>query len=462
MLNQNILIVDDEEDMRQLLKRVLESELPCEVRTAGSGEQALRLVESHPVDLALLDIKMPGMDGLELLERLLSSHPELTVVMMTAYGRIEEAVRAIRLGAYDFLTKPFDHDVLVLNLSKALERSRLISENLRYKRSMQEHQVFQNLVGKSTRMQRVFETIQMIAKTDLTVLITGESGTGKDLAAHAIHSLSERNSSSFVAVNCPAVPENILESELFGYRKGAFTHATQNKIGLFQEANRGTIFLDEIGDISTGIQTKLLRVLQEKEIKPLGDTKSIHIDVRVISSTNRNLAEKIKRGEFRDDLFYRLNVLPIEMPPLRERREDIPLLAIHLLNKHTAELNRPGKKISPELMKALVDAPWTGNVRELENVVIRGIMFSAEDEIKPAHVGFSTVNSPPACFLDNLSASYREAKEDFLRRFHRDYIGNILARTDGNVTRAAQACGLERQALQQIMRKYGIKSEDFR
>lgn len=462
MLKQNILIVDDEEDMRHLLKRVLESELPCTVRTAGSGEEALRLLESNPVDLALLDIKMPGMDGLELLERLRSGYPEVTVVMMTAYGRIEEAVHSIRLGAYDFLTKPFDHEVLILNLGKALERSRLISENQRYRRSMQDHQAFQSLVGKSARMQRVFETIQMIAKTDLTVLITGESGTGKDLAAHAIHSLSERNPRSFVAVNCPAVPENILESELFGYRKGAFTHATQNKLGLFQEANHGTIFLDEIGDISTGIQTKLLRVLQEKEIKPLGDTKSIRIDVRVISSTNRNLAEKIKRGEFREDLFYRLNVLPIEMPPLRERREDIPLLAIHLLNKHTAELCRPEKKISPELMKALVDAPWTGNVRELENVIIRGIMFSAGEEIQPSDVGFSAYSGCSPCMPDSMSASYREAKEDVLRRFHRDYIGSLLARTGGNVTRAAQACGLERQALQQIMRKYGIRSEDFR
>jgi DNA-binding NtrC family response regulator len=459
---QTILIVDDEEEMLELLKRSLEADLPCRVRTASSGEEALRLLETLRADLALLDIKMPGMNGLDLLERIRENYPWMTVVMMTAYGRIEEAVQAIRLGAYDFLTKPFDHDVLLLNLNKALERSLLITENLQFKRSLQEQEIFQNLVGKSPRMHRVFETVQMLAKTDLTVLITGESGTGKDLVARAIHSLSERSSRPFVAVNCPAVPENILESELFGYKKGAFTHATQNRIGLFQEANHGTLFLDEIGDISTGIQTKLLRVLQEKEIKPLGDTKSIHVDVRVISSTNRDLESKIKKGEFRDDLYYRLNVLPIEMPPLRERREDIPLLAIHLLKKHSAQLNRPEKRISPDLMHIFMESRWTGNVRELENQIIRGIMFSQGAEIHPADVGLSAAGNRPGCFPEASNVTYRDAKEEFLRRFHNEYIGRILAQTGGNVSQAAKLCGLERQALQQIMRRYEIKSEEFR
>jgi DNA-binding NtrC family response regulator len=463
MLNQTVLIVDDEEEMLHLLKRSLEPDLKCEILTANSGGEALRILENTPVDLALIDMKMPEMDGLELLEHIRSGHPALTVVMMTAHGCIETAVQALKLGAYDFLTKPFDHDVLVINLSKALERSRLITENLQFKRSMQEHEIFQNLVGKSARMQRIFETVQMVAKTDLTVLITGESGTGKDLVAHAIHRLSHRNSRPFVPVNCPAVPENILESELFGYRKGAFTHASQNRIGLFQEAHRGTIFLDEIGDISTGIQTKLLRVLQEKEIKPLGDTKSIHVDVRVIGSTNRDLPDKIKKGEFREDLFYRLNVLPIEMPPLRERREDIPLLANHLLEKQSAELNRPGKKLSPELMHAFVNSQWSGNVRELENVIIRGIMFSTGDQICPEDVGLAGEEKRSHCAgVKNSLTSYREAKEEFLRKFHEDYIGKVLVQTEGNVTQAARICGIERQALQQLMRRYGIRSEDFR
>ncbi|MFZ2446950.1 MAG: sigma-54 dependent transcriptional regulator [Syntrophobacteraceae bacterium] len=462
-MNDTILIVDDEEEMLHLLKRSLGPELKCEILAAGSGEEALRVLESTEVDLALVDMKMPGMDGLELLERIRADHPWLTVVMMTAYGSIDAAVQAIKLGAYDFLTKPFDHDVLVLNLNKALERSRLIHENLRFKRCMRETEVFQNLVGKSAPMRRIFETIQTVAKTDLSVLITGESGTGKDLVAHALHDLSGRCSRSFVAVNCPAVPENILESELFGYRKGAFTHAVQNRTGLFQEAHRGTIFLDEIGDISTGIQTKLLRVLQEKEIKPLGDTRSIHVDVRVIASTNRNLPEKIKKGEFREDLYYRLNVLPIETPPLRDRRDDIPLIAVHLLNKHSTELGRPEKRISPDLMQAFMAAPWTGNVRELENLVIRGIMFSTGDEILPEDVGLSRgMRRIAGGHAENPGLGYKEAKEEILRRFHADFIGKILARTEGNVTRAARECGLERQALQQLMRRYGLRSEDYR
>jgi DNA-binding NtrC family response regulator len=314
-------------------------------------------------------------------------------------------------------------------------------------------------------MQRVYEAIQMVAKTDLTVLITGESGTGKDLAARAVHSLSERRDRAYVAVNCPTVPENILESELFGYRKGAFTHATQNKTGLFQEAHGGSIFLDEIGDISTTIQTKLLRVLQQKEIKPLGDTKSIHVDVRVIASTNRNLPEKIRTGEFREDLFYRLNVVPIAMPPLRERREDIPLLVDHLLEKHCKALNRPRKRVSAELMTRLLTAPWEGNVRELENVVIRSILFAPDEEIRPEHAGFAAGSPRPAgqakgLALENLP--YREAKEEILRQFHSEYLGELLTRTRGNVTHAARLCGIERQAFQQLLRRYGIRSEVYR
>ncbi|MGA7874247.1 MAG: sigma-54 dependent transcriptional regulator, partial [Desulfoferrobacter sp.] len=316
MADETLLIIDDEPDMLQLLKRSLEPEMGCNVKTASNGKEALKMLASEPLDLVLLDMRMPGMDGLEVLQRIRSKHSWLTVIMMTAHGCIETAVQAIKMGAYDFITKPFDHEALVWTLNKALERSRLLRENLKLQRHAHCHQAFQNLVGRSAKMQRVYESVQMVAKTDLTVFISGESGTGKDLVSRAIHALSDRRDRSYVAVNCPTVPENILESELFGYKKGAFTHATQNKIGLFQEAHGGSIFLDEIGDISPAIQTKLLRVLQEKEIKPLGDTKSIHVDVRVIASTNRNLPEKIKRAEFREDLFYRLNVLPIELPPL--------------------------------------------------------------------------------------------------------------------------------------------------
>jgi DNA-binding NtrC family response regulator len=464
MTKEVVLVVDDEEDMLRLLKRTLEPELDCRVVTASSAESALQMLGEQPPDLALFDMKMPRMDGMELLEHARRLHPWLTVVIMTAHGCIELAVQAIKMGAYDFITKPFDHETLVLNLNKALERSRLLRENLRLQREGSCRDAFQSLVGRSSRMQRVYEAIQMVAKTDLTVLITGESGTGKDLAARAIHSLSDRRDRAFVAVNCPTVPENILESELFGYKKGAFTHATQNKPGLFQEAHGSTIFLDEIGDINTTIQTKLLRVLQQKEIKPLGDNKSIHVDVRVIASTNRNLPEKIKTGEFREDLYYRLNVVPIVLPPLRERREDIPLLVNHLIEKHCTALQRSRKTVSAELMAALVSAPWEGNVRELENIVIRSILFAPDEEIRPEYAGFTAESGRCAVIVGPSveSLPYREAKEEVLRRFHAEYLGDILTRTHGNVTRAARLSGMERQAFQQLARRYGIRSEAYR
>jgi len=462
-MKRSILIVDDEMDMLQLLKRSLEPDLNCTVETALSGEQTLQLLERKMFDLVLADIKMPGMNGLELLELIKRENPDLTVVMMTGHGDIEMAVEAMKSGAYDFITKPFDHDALVLRLEKALERSSLLMENIRLQKECHESDAFQNLVGKSSKMQRVYETIQMVAKTDLTVLITGESGTGKDLSARAIHALSNRRSGPFISVNCPTVPENILESELFGYKKGAFTHATQNKTGLFQAAHRGTIFLDEIGDISPTIQTKLLRVLQEKEIKPLGDTKTFEVDVRIISSTNRNLKKKIKNTEFRQDFFYRLNVLPLELPPLRERREDIPLIANHLLEKHNRKLEKSVNKISTELMEIFMQQTWEGNVREMENVIMQGILFSNTDEITPRDVGFKK-NTKNNSFTGQTfqDASYKDAKEQVLKQFNANFIGNLLTTSEGNVTQAARLCGLERQALQQIMRRYGIKAEPFR
>jgi len=461
---ETILIVDDEPDLLRLLKRSLQEDLGCQVETATSGPEALKLLKEVVVDVALIDMKMPNMDGLDLLELILEDHPWMTVVMMTAHGCIELAVEAIKSGAYDFITKPFDTEAIAFTLQKALERSKLLRENLRLQRDLIGRQPFHNLVGNSPKMQRVYELIQMVASTDITVLITGESGTGKDLVARAIHALSKRHNHPFVAVNCPTVPENILESELFGYKKGAFTHATQNRIGLFQEAHRGTIFLDEIGDISASIQTKLLRVLQEKTIKPLGDTKTVHVDVRVIASTNRNLQENIKQGKFREDLYYRLNVVPIVLPPLRERREDIPLLVDHFLKKHGTELDRPGKRISPELMEIFLENEWEGNVRELENVVIRAILFSPEEEIRPEHIGLKSKKTTSGSFDFNTlpDLPYKAAKEDVLKRFHHAYISRLLTTTEGNVTQAARMCGLERQALQQIMRRYGINAEPFR
>jgi DNA-binding NtrC family response regulator len=458
-----ILVVDDEIDMQKLLKRSLESALDCRVETASSGEMALQMLAKSRFDLVLADIKMPGMDGLELLELIKRATPEVTVVMMTAFGSIDTAVEAMKNGAYDFITKPFDHDALVLRLEKAFERSTLLRENLRLQKECWDIHVFQDLVGKSTLMKKVYETIQTVAKTDLTVLITGETGTGKDLTARAIHALSNRSRGPYVAVNCPTVPENILESELFGYKKGAFTHATQNRIGLFQEAHNGTIFLDEIGDISPTIQAKLLRVLQEKEIKPLGDTRFIQVDVRIISSSNQNLTEKILKNEFREDFFYRLNVLSIELPALRDHPGDIPLIANHLLEKHCAKLNKPLKRLSPELMNLFLKRPWVGNVREMENVIIQGILFSTTDEISPRDIDVNEIlPDGPRMEHPFQQLPYKEAKEQTLQHFNAGYIGNLLAANNGNVTQAARSCGLERQVLQQIMRRYGITADPFR
>ncbi len=461
---QHLLIVDDEPDMLALLCRSLEPELGCRVDTASSGEAALQMIRDGDYDLVLADIKMPGISGLELLERVKADQAEITFVMMTAYGHIEMAVEAMKHGAFDFITKPFDHDALVIRLEKAFERSRLLKENQRLHHECRSTDMFQELVGKSPQMQRVYETIRTVAQNDLTVLITGESGTGKDLTARAVHALSNRSKRPFIAVNCPTVPEHILESELFGYKKGSFTHATSDKKGLFQEAHTGTIFLDEIGDITPTIQTKLLRVLQEKEIKPLGEARPIHVDVRIIASTNQPLADKIQSGDFREDFFYRLNVLPIQLPPLRERPEDIPLIASHLLEKHCAKLNKPLKRFAPDLVEALVSRRWEGNVREMENLIVQGILFSASDEITPTDMRIAKESASVrlAEITPLYDQPYKQAKENNLQAFNAAYIGHMLTLNQGNVTRAAKACGLERQALQQIMRRYGISAEPYR
>jgi DNA-binding NtrC family response regulator len=382
--------------------------------------------------------------------------------MMTAYASIDLAVQAIKNGAYDFITKPFEHDKLLHLIEKALERSRLVRENLLLHKKVQEQESFQEMVGSSPKMLKVFQTIGIIAKADVTVLITGESGTGKDLAARAIHKLSQRANGPFVAVNCPNLPENILESELFGYKKGAFTHATQDRKGLFREAEGGTIYLDEIGDISPTLQTKLLRVLQDKEIRPLGQNKSVKVDVRIIASTNRDLEAKIKDGSFREDLFYRLNVLSLQMPPLRERSEDIPLLVEHLLAKFIKEFNKRPKSVAVELMHKFMSYQWRGNVRELENVISRAVLLAPEDTIRPEDVDWLP-DPGDDCLMpkDFMSLPYKDAKARVLERFNREYISSLLLRHNSNVTRAAKECGLERQALQQVMRRYGIKSKSF-
>lgn len=459
MKTPSILIVDDETDMLRLLKRMIVSDISCDIETVSNAASALEIFQQRSFDLALVDIRMPGMDGIQLLEQLHRLDPHLTIVMMTAYGAIEVAVESIKKGAYDFITKPFEQNDLIRLLQKGIERSALLRENRQLQQRIRKDETFQNFIGSSPPMQKIYETIQMIAGTDVTVLITGESGTGKNLAARAIHALSPRATSPYIHVNCPTVPENILESELFGYKKGAFTHAVQDKKGLFEEADGGTICLDEIGDIPLSVQTKLLQVLEDKQIKPLGQTKSVRVNVRLIASTNRDLKARLASREFREDLYYRLNVVNLHLPPLRDRREDVPPLVHHFLGRFATEFNQPFKSVSPDLMRCLMDHPWEGNVRELANLIQRAVVLSAGETIQREDIGWrpSPLPASPAAANGLYSLPYHEAKQQVLEQFTVPYLHHALSLVDGNVTRAAQNCGLERQSFQQIMKKFGVR-----
>jgi DNA-binding NtrC family response regulator len=456
-----LLIIDDEIDMLRLLERSLSEELQCDVETATKATEALQMLQRNDHDVVLADIRMPGMDGMEFLAHALGKKPHLTIVMMTAYGSIDLAVQSIKLGAYDFISKPFEHEKLTHLLKKALERSRLVRENLVLQDRIKEHESFHEIVGVSPKMRKLFETLSLVSKTDVTILLTGESGTGKDMVARAIHALSDRRNRPFVAVNCPNLPENILESELFGYRRGAFTNATQDKKGLFLEAQGGTICLDEIGDIPLTLQTKLLSVLQEKEIRPLGQTANIKVDVRIIASTNQDLDRKMTENLFREDLYYRLNVVSLHLPPLRERPEDIAILVEHFLERYCKEFHRPRKTVTPTLMNLFMSNPWRGNVRELENIVSRSVLLSPGDVIRPEDIDWKPDTSRNCLVAKEVETlTYKEAKKRVLESFHREYLTRVLTRHDGNVTRAAKDCGLERQALQQVLRRYGISPKE--
>ncbi len=462
---RTLLVVDDEKDLLVGLKRLIEPEMDgITILTASSAKEALSILSATAVDAVLSDILMPEMDGIEFLKRIRDSHPEIQVILMTAFGTIDLAVEALKLGAYDFITKPLDEERLLHTIRRCLELSHLSRRAASLEKRLQEREDMARFVGSSPALSKALSTIRLVAKTDVTVLITGESGTGKELAARTIHDLSDRSRREFIAVNCPAIPESILESELFGYRKGAFTQATQDKKGLFDAAHEGTILLDEIGDLPLALQTKLLRVLQEKEYIPLGDTRPRKVDVRIIASTNQDLWKKMRDGTFRDDLYYRLNVVSIRMPPLREMREDIPALALFFLEKAVTDLGLPPKTLSPASLRCISDAPWKGNVRELANVVKKAAILSPGPTIEPEDLAIECPGGPCASRdLDALTAlRYPEAKALVLEDFTTRYLTTILERTEGNVTQAARESGIERQAFQQLMRKYGIRSEAFR
>ncbi|MEA3547225.1 MAG: sigma-54 dependent transcriptional regulator [Thermodesulfobacteriota bacterium] len=462
-----ILLVDDEPDLLTGLKRSFAKRLPeTNVLTAAGGNEALDILAREEIVLILMDIMMGDMNGLEVLDRIRSIEPELTVIMMTGYGTIELAVDAIRRGAWDFVTKPLELDGLTRMLYKGLERSRLLNENKKLRSKICPGGPIPDFIGQSPSMQRLYKTIQTSANSEYTVLIRGASGTGKEICARAIHALSKRSKKPFVMVNCPAIPEHLLESELFGYRKGAFTGADRNHAGLFFQANGGTICLDEIGDIPVSVQTKLLRVLQEQEIKQLGADTSIKIDVRIIASTNADLESKISEGTFREDLFYRLEVLTLRMPSLYEIAEDIPLLADHFLKKVRIELGSSEKSFSLAALEKLVKHNWPGNIRELQNAIRRAVLFCPGPVIDEEHLMMETPLPVPNPGVRQEAEMeiipYKEAKDGWLDSFTRQYVHTLLKKSSGNVSQAARLSHLTRAALQKIMRRYNIDADQFR
>lgn len=465
---KKVLVVDDERDMLVLLKKVIAKKCVCAVKVADSAMAALALAEVWAPDVVLTDIKMPGLNGLDFLHQLHEFDQTVSTIVMTGYGTIEMAVQALKEGAYDFFEKPFDNENIVHAIDRAMERTRLLRENVQLHNRLVDNQKVSGFVGRSKQINQVLDLLARLAPSKATVLIRGESGTGKELAAKALHAMSKRAGRRMITVNCPALPEQILESELFGYKKGAFTGADRDKEGLFFEANGSTLLLDEIADIPVSIQTKLLRVLQEKEIQPLGQTKTYPVDVRVVASTNQNLEEKIAKGEFREDLYYRLNVLSVVMPSLSEMSNDIPLLAQHFLDMYTEEHGREDLEFMPESLQCLLRRPWRGNIRELQNTINRAVLLCNGNRISPADLmsedteATGNTDGPmnnQTCFLH---LPYKQAKEEVLSYFTRSYLANVLTSNQGNVSAAARQSGMERQALQRLMRRFAIEAGEFR
>jgi two-component system response regulator AtoC len=459
MIPKRVLIVDDEENFRHMLSVILKKE-GYDVDAASNGEEALQKVTLSLYNQVLCDIRMPKMDGLDFLNEAKKAGVDATIIMMSAYGTVDIAIEAIKLGAYDYISKPFKPDEVILTLKKAEERERLRRENELLRKEVKKEYSFENIISKNKQMQKIFEVITKVAQYKSTILIMGESGTGKELVARALHYNSDRAQNAFVAVNCGAIPENLLESELFGHAKGAFTDAIRTKKGLFEEADAGTLFLDEIGELPPQLQVKLLRVLQEGEIRRIGESKPIQVDVRIVSATVKDLVKEVNEGRFRDDLFYRLNVLPIHIPPLRERNEDIPLLTTHFIQKYSQAMSKNIVGIDSRALEALMNYKWYGNVRELENTIERAVVLADRENIEIENLPPEIQDFQEEIPLEPLADEEYSIKKSS-RFLEMNLIKKALKKTKGNHTHAAKLLEISHRALLYKIKEYGIVEDDL-
>ncbi len=449
-MKNRILVIDDDEGIREACSTVLERERYIPV-LAETGEMGLELLKKEDFDLVIVDLKLPGISGMDVLKRSREDNPEIPVIMITGYATVETAVEAMKAGAFDYLVKPFSPDELRVVVKKALNNRRLILENIYLKQELDLRTEYDFIVGESSAMQVVMELVKKVSVTDTTVLITGESGVGKEVIARIIHKLSERRNNQFVVVDCGALVESLFESELFGHEKGSFTGAIATKHGRFEIANGGTIFLDEVSNISLNVQAKLLRVIQEKEITRVGSSRVIKIDVRIVAATNKDLSEYVNEGKFREDLYYRLNVVPIHVPPLRQRKGDIPLLAMYFLEKYRKKIKKNVTGISKQAMKTLIEYDWPGNVRELENTIERAVVLSKGNEIEPAELIYHGLAVKGMQF-NPLIAGFKSLEE-----IEKEYISRMLEVFHKNKSKVAEMLGIDRKTLRAKMKKYKLE-----
>ena len=463
-MDGRILIVDDEKDMLVLLKRIIEEKTSHIVETEYDPLKVVELLRKQQFDIIITDLKMPKMDGIAILDMVKNIQSSAIVVIMTAYATIETAVEATRKGAFDYISKPFRKERILITIDKAMAWQKLTQENITLKKSLRQKKGFLPIIGSSPAIMSIITMIDQVAKSTATVLISGESGTGKELAARAIHYSSYRKDKPFITVNCTAMPEQIIESELFGHIKGSFTGAWKDKRGIVEEANQGTLFLDEIGDLNMAMQAKLLRLLQEGEYKPVGGLITKQADIRFVVATNQNLKKLIEAKQFREDLFYRLNVINLHLPSLKDRKEDIPILAHHFLKKFKLLNDKKISGIDPEAISALMSKSWPGNIRELENCIERGVILCQSDTIKISDIlpQEPVAHTSPVFDHSIYTLPFKEAKEIIIKSFHNKYINWILQQNKGNISKAAEQAELQRQYLHRLIKEENINAEIFK